>query len=143
VSTARDASGTLAFHYRSFHCVLVALASSLLFKVPDTVFVLARCLSVYQVYLFTPSHRNNMSIIFHSSRAILFLVAIWLALFGGGGSGGSDCQPPVAAAVAGTRGKALLPLDSAQSTFLIKVREYKVTTEPTNIYTHLAHRLSM
>jgi hypothetical protein len=64
-----------------------------------------------------------MSIIFHSSRAILFLFAIWQALFGGGGSGGGDRQPPVAAAVAGAGGKAFLSLDSAQSTFLIKVRD--------------------
>jgi hypothetical protein len=58
-----------------------------------------------------------MSIIFHSSRAILFLFAVWLAFFVGGGSGGGDRQPPVA----GARGKTFLPLDSAQPTFLNKV----------------------
>jgi hypothetical protein len=59
-----------------------------------------------------------MSIIFHSSRAILFLFAVWLAFFAGGGSGSGDCQPPVAD---GARGKTFLPLDSAQPTFLNKV----------------------
>jgi hypothetical protein len=98
-----------------FYCVLVALASSLL----NVLTLFALCIS--SLSFLTPSHRNNMSIFFHSSRAILFLVAIWLALFGGGGSGGGYRQLPVAAAGAGARGNALLPLDSSQSTFLIKV----------------------